>query len=359
MVIKTPTIPEIQEAVKAQPRLLCRAGGSKQALSGADGSVTLDVSGLSGVLEYQAGEFVFTALAGTPLLEIEKMLSEKGQYLPFDPPLADAGATLGGTVAAGLSGPMRWRYGGVRDFILGAKFVDGEGSLVRGGGRVVKNAAGFDLPKLMVGSLGRLGVLVELSFKVFPVPQATRTLRVAFGRLEEALEACLRLAASAIELYALDFEPPAGLALRLGGLEKALEERSRRLWSFLGKDGELLEGEREARYWRGINNFGWAGRKPLVKVALTPGKIAGLEAALLHSSNPPPSSTRRYHAAGHLLYMAWDGSWTELDTLLKTQGLAGLVLAGNPPSPALGINSAHPFGERATRALDPQGKFAR
>ena len=108
------------------------------------------------------------------------MLAEHGQYLPFDPPLAAAGATLGGTVAAGLSGPGRYRYGGVRDFVLGVRFVDGMGNLVRGGGKVVKNAAGFDFPKLMVGSLGRLGVLAELSFKVFPQPPAFATLAVSY-----------------------------------------------------------------------------------------------------------------------------------------------------------------------------------
>ena len=128
----------------------------------------LDLSRLSGVLEYEPGEFTFTALAGTPLASVDSLLAEHGQYLPFDPPLAERGATLGGTVAAGLSGPGRYRYGGVRDFILGVRFVDGAGALVRGGGKVVKNAAGFDLPKLMVGSLGQLGVLVELTLQSLP-----------------------------------------------------------------------------------------------------------------------------------------------------------------------------------------------
>ena len=92
--------------------------------------------------------------------------------------LAAEGATLGGTVAAGLSGPGRWRFGGLRDFILGVQFVDGEGRLLRLGGKVVKNAAGFDLPKFFVGSAGRFGVLAEMTFKVFPRPAATRTLRL-------------------------------------------------------------------------------------------------------------------------------------------------------------------------------------
>src|SRR5436190_11409249 len=114
---------------------------------------------LSGMMEYDPAEFTFTALAGTPLAVVQKELAGNGQYLPFDPPLAAQGATLGGTVAAGLSGPGRLRYGGVRDFIVGVQWVDGSGTVIRGGGKVVKNAAGFDFPKLFTGSLGRLGIL--------------------------------------------------------------------------------------------------------------------------------------------------------------------------------------------------------
>src|SRR5439155_368623 len=136
------------------------------------------LSRLSGIVEYEPSEFTFTALAGTPLKAIIAALAERGQYLPFDPPLADAGATLGGTIAAGLSGPGRVRFGGLRDFILGVRFVDGEGRILRMGGKVVKNAAGFDLPKFFVGSAGRFGVLAEITFKVFPRPAATRTLRL-------------------------------------------------------------------------------------------------------------------------------------------------------------------------------------
>src|SRR4029079_10168517 len=116
-------------------------------------------------------EFTFTALAGTPIKEIVHALGERGQYLPFDPMLVDSGATLGGTIASGLSGPGRFRFGGVRDFILGVQFVDGMGRLLRMGGKVVKNSAGFDVPKFLTGSLGRFGLITEATFKVFPRPE--------------------------------------------------------------------------------------------------------------------------------------------------------------------------------------------
>src|SRR5687768_10335661 len=183
------TIEAVQDFVRsAREPLLPRGAGTKPSLSTPPaGAASLELGGLRGVREYEPGEFVFTALAGTPLAEVEALLAQHGQYLPFDPLLIERGATLGGTVAAGLSGSGRYRYGGVRDFILGVRYVDGSGELVRGGGKVVKNAAGFDLPKLFVGSLGQLGALVELSFKVFPRPEATLTVRHALPTLADAL----------------------------------------------------------------------------------------------------------------------------------------------------------------------------
>ncbi|AWR87587.1 FAD-binding protein [Meiothermus taiwanensis] len=352
MTVLHPTSPaEVQEAVRAHRRVLARGGGSKPALSTpAEGQTVLEMKGLSGVVEYDPGEYVLVAKAGTPLAQVEELLAQHGQYLPFDPPLAEQGATLGGTVAAGLSGPMRQRYGGVRDFILGVQFVDGEGQLVRAGGKVVKNAAGFDLPKLMVGSLGRLGLLTELAFKVFPYPKATATLQVAFPRLEEALEALYRLAGSPIELYALDLVPPATLTLRLGGLPEALPARLERLRAFVGRAGDLLEGEAEAQYWRNLKRLE-LGEGHLVKVALTPRQIPALEQAL-------GSAPRRYMSAGHLLYLAWNHEPARLDALLRLQNLSGLVLKGPTHQARIGIDLEHTFGRRVAAALDPQGRFS-
>ncbi|MCS7069312.1 MAG: FAD-binding protein [Meiothermus sp.] len=346
------SVAEVQEAVRTERHLLPCGGGSKPALlTPGEGQTVLDMTGLGQVLEYDPGEYVLVTQAGARLSEVEALLAQHGQYLPFDPPLGQQGATLGGTVAAGLSGPMRQRYGGVRDFILGVQFVDGVGQLVRGGGKVVKNAAGFDLPKLMVGSLGRLGILTELAFKVFPLPKATATLRVAFPGLEAALEALYKLAGSPIELYALDLEPPATLTLRLGGLAEALPARLERLQAFLGRDGERLEGEAETAYWRSLNDLN-LGEGALVKVTLTARHIPALEAAL----GPAP---RRYLSAGHLLYLAWDGELDALERLLGAQGLSGLVLRGSTHRPQIGIDLSQAMAHKVTQALDPQGRFAR
>ena len=212
MTIAVANVDELQAVVaECQPgrRLLPVAGATKPPLwsSERDDVDLLDVSALRGLVEYDPAELTFTALAATPVAEIAEALSQHGQYLPFDPPLTRAGATLGGVVAAGASGPNALRHGGVRDFVIGVRLIDGTGRLLTGGGKVVKNAAGFDLPKLMVGSLGRLGVMVQLSFKVFPRPRATVTLEFAPGNSRMALTAACALASGPRELDALDVLP--------------------------------------------------------------------------------------------------------------------------------------------------------
>src|SRR3954453_23855872 len=131
---------ELVDAVRSTPHLLAVGAGTKPRLSAVD-AVKLSTARLCGISEYDPSEFTFTAAAGTPVREIAAALAERGQYLPFDPMLVEAGARLGVTVASGLNGPGRFRFGGVRDFILGGRFVDGAGRLMRMGGKVVKNAA--------------------------------------------------------------------------------------------------------------------------------------------------------------------------------------------------------------------------
>ncbi|MYH62831.1 MAG: FAD-binding protein, partial [Caldilineaceae bacterium SB0675_bin_29] len=229
------SVDEIQEAVRGAKSVRIRGGGSKPALSRRhchEDVQWLDLSTLSGVIDYQPDEYTFTARAGTPVSEMSALLEEKGQYLPFDPPLSERGATLGGTVAAGLSGAGRYRYGGIRDFLIGIRFVDGKGQVVRGGGAVVKNAAGFDFPKLFVGSLGRLGVLTELTFKVFPQPSAFTTVAADFNGHSELLSALDTVTRSAIDLHAVDFAPTQKgwtLWVRNGGLLNVLKDRAQAL----------------------------------------------------------------------------------------------------------------------------------
>ena len=345
-------IQRIQEVVRSGSSLRPVGGGSKPALS-ADGNLSL--AGLSGVLEYEPSEYTFTALAGTPLHEVETLLRKHGQYLPFDPPFAGAGATLGGTVAAGLSGPGRFRYGGVRDFLLGVTFVSGEGKLVTGGGKVVKNAAGFDFPKLMVGSLGAFGVLVELTFKVFPRPEAYATLEVDMENLADAANAVQKLTVSPFEPACLDFEPSGRLIVRIGGTAAALGERLERVEALIGREGEVLEDDVDGAVWREAREFLWVPEShSLVKIPLNPRRVGELERAL-----EPYNAPRRYSVGGNVLWLAWSegAGERELRTLLNALNLSALALTGTWETPLLEVRK-NAFMERIVSVLDPEGKFA-
>ena len=349
------TASEIQEIVRSTPHLHVRGGGSKPALStpSAD-SLLLDLSRLNGLVEYEPAEFTFTAQAGTPVADVQALLAKEGQYMPFDPPLAEAGATLGGVVAAGTSGAGRVRYGGVRDFLIGTRFVDGRGELLRGGGKVVKNAAGFDYPKLFVGSLGQLGVLTEVTFKVFPEPPAYATLAIDCADLPAALGHVRSLNRSKFDINGLDFAPSETgwtVWVRLGGLAAALDERMNTLRQQTG-GGAVLTGEADATFWQNANRFDWlAADAALVKVPVTPGRVAGLEAGL------SSASPRRYSVGGNLLWLGWERPVAELDALLAGHGLSGLLLRGSADSPWLGKRPGGAFLARVKAALDPEKKL--
>lgn len=160
----------------AQRTPLCiRGGGSKDFYGQAPTGEALDVREYAGIVSYEPTELVLTARCGTPLAEIEAAVKERGQMLAFDPPAFGAGATLGGVVATGLSGPRRQSAGAVRDYVLGAALMNSRGEVLHFGGQVMKNVAGYDVSRLLCGSLGVLGLITEVSIKVLPQPPADVT----------------------------------------------------------------------------------------------------------------------------------------------------------------------------------------
>lgn len=184
---------QIQAAAAHKTALRIRGAGSKDFYGEAPQGQLLDASALSGITSYEPTELVVTVRAGTPLAELEAALAEKGQYLPFEPPHFDlpgtrgadaaakpaastGGGTCGGMVAAGLSGPARASSGGVRDYVLGVQLINGRAEHLTFGGQVMKNVAGYDVTRLMVGSMGSLGLLTDISLKVLPLPPAEATL---------------------------------------------------------------------------------------------------------------------------------------------------------------------------------------
>ncbi len=344
------TVAELAEAVRSAPRVIPSGGGTKPRLAReGEEFYRLSTAKLSGITEYEPSEFTFTALAGTPLKVIAAALAERGQYLPFDPVLLKAGATLGGTIAAGISGPGRFRFGGVRDFILGVRFVDGGGRLLRMGGKVVKNAAGFDLPKFFVGSAGRFGIVAEASFKVFPRPPGWRTLRLEAPDVATKGRLLMELARGRWEIDALDapVEEPAVYA-RLGGVNEALDPLAMELltrWN----GAALTSGEAEF-LWQTVTEFRWAhSGGPLVKVAL----VAAQVEEFLAMVRAQPEARGWVSGGGNTGYLS-----VPAGSPLPKLAWPAVMLRGDGPL-WLGPTRRFEIMQRVKAALDPQDRFPR
>lgn len=239
---------DLSEALQAQLRqahaagtpLAIVGGGSKRFYGEPAQGTELAVGGHRGIVRYEPSELVLTARAGTPLAEIEAHLTENGQMLPFEPPHWGEGATLGGTVACNLSGPRRPYAGAVRDAVLGCRIINGRGDILRFGGEVMKNVAGYDATRLMAGALGTLGVLLDISLKLLPTPSSELTL-VSPCPFAEALTRMNALAGQSLPISASAWID-GKLYLRLSG--DAVEALAPRL------PGEELPYAES--FWRGL-----------------------------------------------------------------------------------------------------------
>ena len=211
----------IASATASKSALRIRGNGTKdwygQSL---DGDV-LDTTAYSGIVSYDPTELVITARAGTPLREIGAALSENKQMLAFEPPRFDGLATIGGIVASGLSGPRRQAVGSVRDFVLGSALMDGKGDVLNFGGEVMKNVAGYDVSRLLAGSLGTLGLILEVSLKVLPRPFAQHSLQFAMSE-EEALHQVNVWGGQPLPVSATCWHD-GQLAVRLSGAQAAVD----------------------------------------------------------------------------------------------------------------------------------------
>ena len=292
----------IRQAAAAAKPLRFAGGGTKdfygQSLMGA----VLDTRAYRGIVDYEPTELVITARCGTPLAELEAALAERHQMFAFEPPHFGPGATLGGMVASGLSGPRRAAQGlycgAVRDHVLGVKLMNGEGTVLSFGGTVMKNVAGYDVSRVIAGSLGTLGLIVEVSLKVLPRPVASRTLRLALDEKMALAKLCewgsqpLPITASAWR----DGE----LSLRMEGAESAVKAAASRL------GGEAVSGSEATAYWQGLReqtDAFFAGDTPLWRLSL-------------------PSTAPPLALAGAQLI-----EWSGAQRWLKTGAAAGTVRA--------------------------------
>jgi glycolate oxidase FAD binding subunit len=256
---------QVIEAATEGRSLNITGGNSKSFLGRTPEGEGLEVSGHRGILSYEAKELVITARCGTPLKEIEAALAEKGQMLPFEPPAFGDNATLGGTIAAGLSGPRRPYAGSARDFVLGARVLNGKGDILRFGGEVMKNVAGYDLSRLMTGAMGTLGVILDVSLKVLPVPAREITL-VSSSDIPSAIRRFNELAGKSLPLSAAACDGERAY-IRLSGALTAVEAACSSLGGELLDEGSLFWQQR-------IREQGHAffqGEAPLWRLSIPPG----------------------------------------------------------------------------------------
>lgn len=267
---------EILRAASAKRQTLLPVGhGTKLAMGGWERSVdaALSLERMNRILDYPASDLTVTVEAGLPIPHLAEALAEKRQCLPLDIPFADS-ATVGGAIAANSSGPLRLAYGTWRDFVLGMQFVTADGKLAKGGGKVVKNVAGYDIPKLLIGSQGTLGVIVEVTLKVFPRPAATATLAFGFGSAEQAAQAARAILGSQMLPQALDLldsaaagmaglaalcDVPFTLLAAAAGSEAVLARFERDLPALAGSFRPVsvatYRGPQEAFLWNGIREM--------------------------------------------------------------------------------------------------------
>jgi glycolate oxidase FAD binding subunit len=258
---------QIRAAAARHEPLRIRAGGSKDFYGNPPRGTVLDPRALCGIVSYEPTELALTVRCGTPLAQVEAALDEQGQMLAFEPPHYGHDATIGGCIASALAGPRRasagYSYGGVRDFVLGAKLLDGQAQLLSFGGMVMKNVAGYDVARLLTGSLGVLGVIIEVSLKVVPKHQVERTLRFVMSEAA-ALHQLNAWGAQPLPISASAWHTEA-LFVRLSGSAAAIEAAAARL------GGKLIEAGVAAQFWRGLReqtDTFFAGEAPLWRLSV-------------------------------------------------------------------------------------------
>ncbi|MBK5012711.1 glycolate oxidase subunit GlcE [Pseudomonas sp. S60] len=317
---------QVCQALESETPLAIQGSGSKAMLGNPVVGQVLDTRCHRGIVSYDPTELVITARAGTPLQEIEAVLHQAGQMLPCEPPHLGPGATVGGMVAAGLSGPRRPWAGSVRDYVLGTRVITGHGTLLRFGGEVMKNVAGYDVSRLLAGSFGCLGVLTEVSLKVLPRPRQCLSLCLPMSR-QQALAELLRWGQQPLPISAACHDGDA-LWLRLEGGEGSVQSARMRLGGEVA-DGHFWAELREQRLaffagaeplWRlslpiatgdlplpGRQLLDWGGAQRWLKCAADAHSIhpiaeqAGGHATChgtgVHHSPPLPEALMRYHRA--------------------------------------------------------------
>ena len=369
-------VDELAEAIAAAAhngqKVAIRGGGSKSPIGGSDGDATvLEMTGFSGVIDYDPPELVLTVGAGARLSDIEALVASQGQALAFDPfdhgPVFNnsAGAsTIGGILAAGVAGPRRLTKGGARDHLLGFEAVSGRGERFVGGAKVVKNVTGYDLPKLMAGSWGRLAALTQVTLKVLPRARVQHTKLVIGLDVRSALQLMAKVMRSTAEVGAAAHIPSAAAyggrpltALLLEGFPSSVEARGELLDDLLEgcAQAAALEGEACAGFWGEIATAEPLGReRPLWRIVAPASRATDIGQSL--GLGP---EDELFDWAGGLLWIAYDGDPARVRAVAEAaDGQAVLVRA--PARMRASTPAFHPSApgvaaleSRVRRAFDP------
>ncbi|MFN5949376.1 MAG: FAD-binding oxidoreductase [Pirellulaceae bacterium] len=368
------SVDEVRDLVKQfahqgnqRPYLLPVGSGSKTGLS--DWSPILpdqlgrkieriSTSRLQGVIDYNPADFTITAYAGTTIADLQSVLDEHRQFLPFDPVFVSRGATLGGTIASGVNGPCRMLWGGIRDFVLAVEFVDGTGESITAGARVVKNTAGFDLPKFFVGSAGRFGILTSITMKVFPKPRGYATLHLPCKDWREAMSSRTQIMHSPLEIVGVELLSDATLLVRFAGEPKACMAMAKRAAELAGNaNGQILDGVQEVMLWDELRDLVTAPAHHLIRLATRPGSIVRIERKLQEWE----VGYRRVGHGGNSVWLEWpcQRSLGPLGEYCKEKShpIAGTIILGPALSPWVGCSGDRVYWELIQKALDPNQCF--
>jgi glycolate oxidase FAD binding subunit len=345
-------IDRVLAAQSAGTRLDIRGGGTKAFYGEAPQGEALPTTALTGISSYEPTELVVTARCGTPLAELEAALAEKGQCLPFEPPHFDRGGTVGGMVAAGLSGPSRASVGAVRDYILGASLLNGQGEVLSFGGQVMKNVAGYDVSRLLAGAMGTLGVILEVSLKVLPMAPATATLRFQLDQVA-ALDKLNAWGGQPLPLNASAWWD-GSLLLRLRGALAAVQSAIATL------GGDVIPPAHAIPFWAGLRNHS-DEYFTKAQAAVAGGSVSLWRVSLPQTARPlilPGEQLIEWHGAQRWLCTSASASKVREAaaragghaTLFRAQHKAGGVFSPlNPP-----LDRIH---RELKKSFDPKGVF--
>ncbi len=365
--LRPATPDELCEAIAGGGPLMLRGGGSKDAIGApARDAAIVDMRGFAGVVDYDPPELVLTVRAGTPLAEVQALVAREGQMLAFDPfdhaallggPAGQA--TIGGVIAAGVSGPARLSRGAARDHLLGFEGVSGRGEHFVAGARVVKNVTGYDLSKLLTGSWGRLAAITELTLKVLPAPRERRTLLLRGLSAEDAVAAMARALGSAAEVTAAAHLPvwrgDALTALRLDGFPSSIDARAETLARLLG-GLETLDAPAGDELWTAVRHAApLPADKPLWRAIVPAAEAPAFVAAR--------GGDWLFDWAGGLVWLASDADPGAIRRAASERGGHATLIRADAAMRAA-VPTLHPqpaplaaLEARVRRAFDPNGVF--